>query len=163
MLVWILAALVGQGVPGGDIETHEQILARVQEFHGGCGPWAVVGYRMGSRALRELGTRRHDHDLLVIHRSPAQVQYTCMADGLMAATGASAGKLNLKLESVPIEALETVILNRETGQGVRFRVRPELAARIKDLPYEELEASGRHVVTLKDEDLFIIVHNAKPE
>ncbi len=38
-------------------------LARVKEVHGAAGPWAVVGYRIGERALKELGLARHSHAL----------------------------------------------------------------------------------------------------
>ena len=74
--------------PAGSTETAvEEQLSRVQEIHGGTGPWAVAGYRIGERALKELGLPRHSFRLLVVHRSPAEVQYSCVADGLQAATG----------------------------------------------------------------------------
>ena len=46
-------------------------LARVKEVHGATGPWAVAGYRIGERALKELGRPRHSHDLTIIHHCPA--------------------------------------------------------------------------------------------
>ncbi len=64
-------------------------LARVKEVHGAAGPWAVTGYRIGERALKELGLARHSHELMVIHRCPAEVQFSCIADGVQAATGAA--------------------------------------------------------------------------
>lgn len=67
----------------------EAALARVASIHGGHGPWAVAGYRMGQYALQRLGLRPGSFDLEVVHHSPAQVQYTCVADGAAAATGAS--------------------------------------------------------------------------
>ena len=78
-----------------------ECLARVREIHGAAGPWAVAGYRIGERALQELHLPRHNFSLRVVHRCPAQVQYSCMADGLQAATGASPGKLNLKVGRRP--------------------------------------------------------------
>jgi hypothetical protein len=35
-----------------------ETLARVEEIDGAAGPWAVTGYRMGERALKELELRR---------------------------------------------------------------------------------------------------------
>lgn len=72
-------------------------LRAVASVHGGAGPWAVAGYRMGEFALRELGLPRGSFDLEVVHFTPESVQYSCIADGAAAATGASLGKLNLKL------------------------------------------------------------------
>ena len=95
-------------------------LARVKEVHGAAGPWAVAGYRIGERALKELGLARHSHELDVVHRCPMQVQYSCMADGLQAATGASSGKLNLHIEEATVDGLQTVVRNRST------RPRPDI-------------------------------------
>jgi formylmethanofuran dehydrogenase subunit E len=88
---------------GGEFElTLDERLNHVREVHGEAGPWAVAGYRIGERALKELSVPRHSFGLLVLHRAPAEVQYSCVTDGLMAATGASPGKLNLKLRRFPL-------------------------------------------------------------
>ena len=133
-----------------------QCLDRVREIHGGTGPWAVAGYRMGERALRELGTDRGSFRLSVVHKSPAEVQYSCMADGLQAATGASPGKLNLKLEEVPLEDLVTVIEDRKTGRKLAFTIEPGLARSIKDLPKDQLAREGERVAGLPDVAIFRI-------
>ena len=143
---------------GGESDASvEEGLARVREVHGGTGPWAVVGYRIGERALKELGLPRHNFGLLVVHRAPAEVQYSCIADGLMAATGVSPGKLNLKLEEVPVERLGTTVEDRQSGRRLSFTLRPEFARSIRDLPMERLEAEGRRVVALPDEAIFAVV------
>ncbi|WP_375760821.1 FmdE family protein [Corallococcus exercitus] len=49
-------------------------LERVALVHGGAGPWAVAGYRMGEHALQQLGLPRGSFKLEVIHHSPANVQ-----------------------------------------------------------------------------------------
>jgi hypothetical protein len=133
-----------------------EILARVKEIHGGAGPWAVAGYRMGERALKELGRPRHAHSLLVIHRGPAEVQYSCMADGLQAATGASAGKLNLKLEEAPAHELKTVIEDREACRRLTFVLRPEFVERIRDLPPGRFPNESRRVADLSDDKIFTV-------
>jgi formylmethanofuran dehydrogenase subunit E len=134
-------------------------LARVQEVHGATGPWAVAGYRIGERALKELGLTRQSHDLEVIHRSPAEVQYSCIADGVQAATGASPGKLNLRLEPASREDLRTVIRDRKSGRVLTFTLRPEFARSVADLPIDRLEAEGRRVATLPDEAIFRVVES----
>ena len=136
--------------------TDAERLDRVRAIHGGAGPWAVVGYRIGERALRDLGLPRQSFALLVVHRSPAEVQYSCVADGLQAATGASAGKLNLKLETVPSESLETIVEDRRSGRKLRFRVQPGLAKSILDVPMDRLEAEGARVMKLDDDALFTV-------
>ena len=136
--------------------TDAERLDRVKAIHGGAGPWAVVGYRIGERALRDLDLPRQSFALLVVHRSPAEVQYSCVADGLQAATGASAGKLNLKLETVEAEQLETVVEDRRSGRRLRFRIKPALADTILNIPMAGNEAAGARVIKLQDEQIFTV-------
>lgn len=140
----------------------EDLLGRVREVHGGNGPWAVVGYRIGERALQELGLPRHSFRLLATHRAPAEVQYRCVADGLMAATGVSPGKLNLIVEEATADRLGTTIEDRETGRRLAFTIRPELIQAILNLPHEQLDAEGRRVAGLPDDALFRFTDEARP-
>lgn len=142
--------------PATTSSSSAECLDRVREIHGEAGPWAVAGYRMGERAIRDLGLPRHSLSLLVLHRSPAEVQYSCMADGLQAATGASPGKLNLKVETVPADDLSTVIENRKTGRRLVFKLQPELVKAIDGLPPDRLEEQGRRVVGLPDDAIFTV-------
>ncbi len=139
----------------------KECLARVADVHGAAGPWAVVGYRIGERALKELGLERFSFDISVEHHCPQQVQYSCVADGVQAATGASPGKLNLKVfeESTP-EALRTIVVNRKTKEKLTFTIKPEFAKTIRDLPYDHLKAEGERVAQLPDDDIFRIDRQA---
>ena len=134
-------------------------LARVKEIHGEAGPWAVAGYRIGERALKDLGLARQSRDLEVIHYGPAEVQFSCIADGVQAATGASAGKLNLRMERASREDLRTLIRNKASGRGLTFTIKPDFARSISDLSPDRLEADGRRVATLPDEAIFQIVES----
>jgi formylmethanofuran dehydrogenase subunit E len=131
-------------------------LARVKEAHGAAGPWAVAGYRIGERALKDLGLPRHSHDLEVVHHCPLLVQYSCMADGLSAATGASQGKLNLRIEETALSGLQTVIRDRERGRSLTFTLKPEFVRSISDLRGDRLESEGRRVASLPDEAIFSV-------
>jgi formylmethanofuran dehydrogenase subunit E len=132
----------------------DEALARVTLIHGGAGPWAVAGYRMGQYALARLGLRRQSFDIEVVHRTPQEVQFSCIADGAAAATGASAGKLNLHLVNAPEADVSTTYRNRSTGQAVTLRPSRAFAARFRDVPREELAAAGRTVLGLPDADVF---------
>ena len=132
-------------------------LAEVARIHGGAGPWAVAGYRMGERALRELGLERGSFDLDVVHYTPREVQYSCIADGAAAATGASIGKLNLKLEEVPAANVHTVYRRRDKSGSVTFRLTPSFTTRFTNVPRERLGEAGREVLNLRDEEIFEII------
>jgi hypothetical protein len=134
-------------------------LARVKEVHGAAGPWAVAGYRIGERALKELGLPRQSHQVEVIHHCPAEVQFSCIADGVQAATGASPGKLNLRVEPAPREELRTVIRDKMTGRTLTFTLEPEFARSILNLPMSRGLAEGQRVASIPDDAIFRVVES----
>ena len=114
---------------------------------------------MGERALKDLGLPRHSFSLLVVHRAPAQVQYSCVADGLQAATGTSPGKLNLRVEEVPVEQLATIVEDRKSGRRLTFTLRPEFVRSIKDLPHGRAAEEGKRVAGLPDDQIFVVAES----
>ncbi len=135
----------------------DAMLEDVRAIHGMPGPWAVAGYRMGQRALRELGLPRGSFDLDVTHESPQKVQYTCIADGVQAATGASAGKLNLHLRDAEPNNMRTAFVRKSTGKRVVIELSDAARERMMDVPYEQLETEGRVIAGMPEGDLLIVV------
>lgn len=111
---------------------------------------------IGERALKELGLPRYSFALDVVHYAPAQVQYSCVADGVQAATGASPGKLNLHVEEATADQLCTVISDRKTGRVLTFTLHPAFIRSIKDLPHGRFEAEARRIASLPDDAIFEI-------
>lgn len=129
-------------------------LAVVAAAHGRAGPWAVAGYRMGEFALRRLDLPRGSFDLEVIHHTPRQVQYACIADGVSAATGASLGKLNLSLAEATVLETRTEFRQRSTGRSVTLRVTASFASRFLGVPSVQFIAAGRAILALPDPEVF---------
>jgi len=123
--------------------TVDDILNRVAAIHGNAGVFAVAGYRMGERALRDLGEQRGSFTLDVTHRTPLQVQYSCGADGFEASTGVSAGKLNLHIVEVPLKDLESVAQDKKTGKKLVFRLNPKFISKYLDTSYENQAQAAR--------------------
>jgi formylmethanofuran dehydrogenase subunit E len=136
----------------GDREDEE--LDRVAAIHGAPGPWAVAGYRMGRYALTKLGLSPGSFDLEVTHHTPQEVMYSCIADGAAAATGASAGKLNLKLVESRAEDVETTYLRKSTRQAITLRPTAKFRARFADAARERARELGREVLRSSDADIF---------
>jgi formylmethanofuran dehydrogenase subunit E len=132
-------------------------LDRVGLIHGATGPFAVAGYRMGEAALRELKLKRGSFDLEVIHYAPREVQWSCIVDGLQAATGTSLGKLNLSLADAPKDKVVSVIRNRKTGQEVRYALTPEFVKEYLNLPMAKLAAAGARLTAMKEAQIFAAV------
>ncbi|MCJ2543028.1 hypothetical protein JX360_08935 [Synechococcus bigranulatus str. 'Rupite'] len=93
----------------------------------------------------------------VIHESPREIQFTSIVDGLHAGTGASLGKMNLSLVEVgSVEEMRSLVIHKESGRQVEFRVLPEFLATYRDLPREELAAAGQRVLQMPDEEIFVV-------
>ena len=133
-----------------------EVIAKILDAHGHVGPWAVAGYRMGQRALEELKLPRHSKSLLVVHHTPLEFKFTCAADGVMAVTGATPGKLNIRLEECPLSELRTVITDRSTGRVLTFRILPERARELAGVTPSQLETMSRRFAELPDEAIFTV-------
>ncbi len=140
----------------GQLPATDQLLKEVAAIHGAAGVFAVAGYRMGERALKELGLPRGSFSIDVVHHTPMEVQWSCVADGLQASTGVSAGKLNLKLVEAAKSQAETVVTNRKTGKQIVFRMQPEFLKRYLDIPQERQPAAGREVAGLPESKIFTV-------
>lgn len=130
--------------------------------HGVPGPWALAGHRIGVDAMRRLGADRgHAWGIAVTHRSPREVQFTCVLDGLAAATGASLGKLNLTHEAIDdAAALESVVVERRTGRTLTYRLTPAFRARFTDVDYADFPEAARVLAGLPDEAVFEVHEEA---
>jgi formylmethanofuran dehydrogenase subunit E len=166
----VLMAGLLLGAPGAGCQRHEppvhtahpteapaaDPLRRVAAIHGAPGPFAVAGFRIGQRALRELGLPEGSFDIEIRHESPAEVQWSCIADGVQASTGASPGKLNLTMREVPREDLRTVVRQKSSGRTLNFRLLPSFSERFVNLPRERLATAGAEVLALGDDQIFSI-------
>jgi formylmethanofuran dehydrogenase subunit E len=154
-LVVVLALTACEArTPAAKAPSPGDTLAAVAFVHGGAGPWAVLGYRMGQAALVRLALPRQSFDLEVVHHTPQKVQFSCIADGAAAATGASVGKLNLKVVDAADADVATTYTNKKTGKTLTLRPTASFAARFGDVPRERLADAGREVATLPDDALF---------
>lgn len=143
----------GAALPSGQ-DPDTEALEAVRRAHGGAGPWAVAGYRMGAHALTKLGLPRGSFDLEVHHESPNSVQFSCIADGAAASTGASLGKLNLTFSVVERPLLRTTYRKKSTGETLVLRPSASFVTRFENVPREKLGQAGREVLHLTDADVF---------
>jgi formylmethanofuran dehydrogenase subunit E len=140
--------------PAASVDPLDVELDRVAAVHGAPGPWAVAGYRMGRYALGKLGLERGTFDLEVSHRTPRQVMFSCIADGAAAATGASAGKLNLVMLDGTESELATTYRQKSKDRVVTLRPTASFRARYADTPRERAREAGREVLTLPQDQIF---------
>jgi len=140
-----------------EVDSPSSQIDAVIAVHGGAGPWAVAGYRMGEFAIDQLGLQRGSFDLEVTHYSPHEVQYACIADGAAAATGASLGKLNLTLAAASPAETRTRYRRRSNGRVLELRLTDSFKSKYLNVPNERLASAGREVLGLRDQDIFALV------
>lgn len=140
----------------------EGTLAAVAAVHGAAGPYAVAGWRMGARALRELGAERGRFELEVEHRSVHRVSESCIADGWQAATGTSVGRMNLRRVDLSEGSTVTRIRDRRTNRAFVFELTPAFRARFAHVNHHNAEALGREVMSLRDEEIFTLRTDTDP-
>lgn len=137
--------------PGDPIDRALDDVARI---HGAPGPWAVAGYRMAQYALAKLHLPQGSFDLEITHRTPKKVQFSCIADGAQAYSGASAGKLNLTLVEAPEAELVTIYRNRKSGESLALKPSAAFRARYLDADRARARELGREVMQLPDDQVF---------
>jgi formylmethanofuran dehydrogenase subunit E len=138
----------------GHADPIERALDEVAAIHGAPGPWAVAGWRMSEHALAKLGLPRGSFDLEVVHETPREVRYSCIADGAAAHSGASVGKLNLTLVEASAENVLTIYRDKRTGRTVALRPAASFRVRYADTPREKARELGREVLLLPPEQVF---------
>jgi formylmethanofuran dehydrogenase subunit E len=93
------------------------------EFHGHRCPFMPIGYRMGGVAMRQLGIGRvADHGAYALVEIGVGHPQTCMADGVMVATGCTYGKLLMEWLGYGKMA---IVLQSPDRPAVRVSLRPE--------------------------------------
>lgn len=129
-------------------------LDAIAAVHGEAGPWAAAGHRMATYAMAKLGVTAGKGDLVVQHRSPKAVQFSCVADGAQAATKVSVGKLSLSWTEATLDAMETVFTRPSTGASIALRPSKRFVEKFLNAPREKARANARLVLTLPDADVF---------
>jgi hypothetical protein len=141
VLTLVLAVSCGGSQPAPSSAVDAK-LVEVARIHGGAGPWAVAGYRMGEHALRALGLDHGSVDLEIVHYTPHEVQYSCIA---------------LTLADVPAAETHTIYRRKSTGQSIALRVTASFAARFANVAPERLGEAGRQVMQLRDDEIFEVL------
>lgn len=110
------------------------------EFHGHKCPYSVMGYRMGTVALRELGMERcYDHDLFVFSEMGVGHPQGCMQDGIQASTSATFGKG--QMHKLYLGKVAATFFNQEKG-AVRIFFRNEFMDKLGSYEFFKFRKQG---------------------
>jgi formylmethanofuran dehydrogenase subunit E len=90
-------------------------LDEVVEFHGHVCPGLVLGYRVSMLALKELGERAEDEELVAIVENNS-----CAVDAVQVLTGCTFGKGNLIFRDYGKQVY--TFIKRPAGEGLRISI-----------------------------------------
>jgi len=92
-------------------------LENLKKFHGHLGPYAVVGYRMGLLACKQLGRGK---GLRCIVKTGTNPPISCIIDGIQFSSSCTLGKGNIKVE------------NKELAEAMFFKEDKKIKIKLKD-------------------------------
>jgi len=100
--------------------------------------------RLGLKAREALGAKGY-FDIEVEVRCPLRTPYSCIVDGVVAATGCTPGKGNLSLVE---SALPEVVARSRAGRAVSVRPRRALWKRLcSGFPEEEMPSLAEEIIS----------------
>jgi hypothetical protein len=138
-----------------------RVLQAVRAIHGGLDPAAVAGYRMGTAALEALGLASGSNELHVTHRSPQNPRFAGALGGLQAATRATGSRLNFRADDAgSVSDVQSICINRATGQRVICRLRPALRRLIESTVEAERRDAALRVAVMPNDWVFELERRA---
>jgi formylmethanofuran dehydrogenase subunit E len=125
----------------------------VVDFHGHACPGLAIGFRVASFALRELGDRAADEELVAIVENNS-----CAVDAVQVMTGCTFGKGNFIYRDYGKQVY--TFIRRPTGEALRIAVGWETPATEKESP-EETAMWQRYADGDRSKEVMQVVHARK--
>ena len=134
-----------------------EILEKAVNFHGHLGPFLVLGIRMGFIGLRELRVERGNPKLRVTVMTKPSVPFSCVIDGIQAATLCTVGnrKLRLRNSTKSILAKFQILEGNKVTITLNLAKQEELKQRLSKLTSpQEMERIARNASSMPEKELF---------
>jgi len=133
-----------------------EILEKAVDLHGHLGPFLVLGIRMGLIGLRELGTKKGNQKLRVTVMTKPSVPFSCVIDGIQAATKCTIGNRKLKLRnSLRTVSAKFQILEENTVTVTLYPAkREEIEKLLEHVGFQEVEKIARNIIFIPERELF---------
>lgn len=126
----------------------------IKAAHGSISPWAVLGYRMGLRAMDDLSNRMEGEALVTTCRVPPGAPFEGIADGIRAAAEATVGGSNLRVEAADSSGIGRVFESANSDGAISFRPREAVLAELRGLAADDRDALALRLLTIPDEEMF---------
>jgi len=106
------------------------MIDNAQKLHGHLGPFLVIGVRMGMIAKRVLGVADGECACLNAHvKIPLFPPFSCLLDGIQAATTCTVGNRRLTMENS--EEIRVTFSKQDSNRMVKITLEPRLAEELE--------------------------------
>ncbi|MGD8505350.1 MAG: FmdE family protein [Candidatus Bathyarchaeota archaeon] len=135
----------------------EDVIERAMEFHGHLGPFLVIGVRMALIGMRELEVKKGDPKLRVVVVVKPSVPFSCVIDGIQAATTCTIGNRKLRLQNSPkkvaakFQILEGDMITITLDSAKQTELEKLLS---KKVDFREMEKIALNVASMSEKELF---------
>ena len=130
----------------------DEILKKIEQFHGHLGPYVVLGYRMGRIANEKLGIEPFLKTAIVWTNGTPPT--SCVIDGIQISSGCTIGKGNLTMVSGNIPK---ACFSDSNGKKIEILLRESVKNEIDKMVTEQNIVSYSEQLYLKsDQELFEI-------
>lgn len=124
-------------------------LENLKKFHGHLGPYAVIGFRIGSLAVEKIVVR--GKGLRCIVRTGTKPPISCIIDGIQFSSSCTLGKGNIKVEDEGVA--EAVFFKNE--KTIKIKLKDNIKNAIdREMSKENEEKLSLWVYGIGEEELF---------
>ena len=130
----------------------DETLKIIEQFHGHLGPYAVLGYKMGKIACKQLGSDPFEKTVTVSTGTTPPI--SCIIDGIQLGSGCTLGKGNIlvKYENIP----KAEFCNKN-GKKITITLQQQVQKEIEEnVTKENISSYSEIMYNRKDTDLFQI-------
>ena len=126
-------------------------IEELKKFHGHLGPYAAIGFKMGSFAVEKMRVR--GKKLKCVVRTGIKPPISCIIDGIQFSSSCTLGKGNIKVEDEGVA--EAVFFRND--KKLKIRLKDNVKRRIdKEMSKENEERLSLWVYGMSNDELFDI-------
>ena len=129
-----------------------EILVKIEQFHGHLGPYAVIGYKMGKIAIQQLGADPFSKEAVIW--TGLKPPLSCIIDGVQISSGCTLGKGNISIHQ---DGVPKVTFKGENGKQLEIVLKKHVQQEIdKKVTKENIKSFSEKIFEKPNQELFDI-------
>ena len=130
----------------------KEILNKIEQFHGHLGPYAVIGYKMGKIAKKQLGSDPFSKEAVIW--TGTKPPLSCIIDGIQISSGCTLGKGNIAIHQ---DGVPKVQFKGENGKQLVILLKKHIQQEIDTkVTKENIISFSEQIFKRSDQELFDI-------